>query len=108
SLEFLVSRGLCIEEKGSFRYGPTKTYLEAASPLVATHHLNWRRKTSERFEKLRAEDLVFTYPVVMSEEDFLVIREKLVQFIEEFKKTTGPSSSDQLYCLNVDWLRLFG
>jgi uncharacterized protein (TIGR02147 family) len=107
ALDFLVTRGLCTEEDGSYRYGPTHTYLEATSPLVATHHLNWRRKAAERFDRLRAEDLVFTYPVVMSEKDFLSMRETLVQFIEEFKKTVTESPSEQLYCLNLDWLKIF-
>lgn len=106
ALEFLVSRGLCIEQNGKIKYGPTHTYLEAASPLVVTHHLNWRRKSSERFDQLRPEDLVFTYPVAMSEKEFLVVREKLVQFIEEFKKTVTPSPSENLYCLNLDWLKM--
>lgn len=108
AVEFLISRGLCIEQNGKIKYGPTRTYVEASSPLVATHHMNWRRKTSERFDKLRTEDLVFTYPVVMSEKDFLVVREKLVQFVEEFKKTVAPSPSDGLYCLNLDWLKMLG
>lgn len=106
ALEFLISRGLCLEQHGKIRYGPTRTYLEAASPLVTTHHLNWRRKTAERFDLLRAVDLVFTYPVAMSEKDFLIVREKLVQFIEEFKNTVTPSPSENLYCLNMDWLKM--
>lgn len=106
AVEFLLSCGLCLEEKGRLKFGPAKTYIEASSPLVATHHLNWRRKTTERFDQLRQEDLVFTYPVVMAEKDFLVVREKLVQFIEEFRKTVGPSPSEELYCFNLEWLKL--
>lgn len=106
AVDFLITRGLCVEDKGKIQYGPTQTYLEAASPLVVTHHLNWRRKSMECFDKLRDEDLVFTYPVAMSEKDFLIIREKLVQFIEEFKKTVAPSPSSSLYCLNLEWLKV--
>ena len=107
-LDFLISRGLCKEEGNKIVYGLVPTYIEAASPLAARHHLNWRQKTQEKFDQLRSEDLVFTYPTAISEEDFQKIREKLVQFIEEFKKTTEPSPSENLYCLNIDWLKLSG
>lgn len=105
-LDFLISRGLCREEGSRIVYAAKATYVDANSPLVTRHHLNWRQQTQARFEKLRAEDLVFTYPTAISEKDFLAIREKLVQFIEEFKKTTEPSPSENLYCLNFDWIKL--
>ena len=38
--------------------------------------------------------------------DFLAVREKLVRFFEEFKKTAEPSPSESLFCLNVDWVKL--
>lgn len=106
AIDFLVSRKLCVEENGRLRFGPVRTYLESSSPLVAAHHLNWRRKTSERFEKVRPDDLIFTYPVAMSETDFARVREKLIQFIEDFKGIVSPSPSESLYCLNLDWLKM--
>lgn len=105
-LDFLIGRGLCREEKNKIIYGSVPTYIDANSPLVARHHLNWRQKTQEKFDELRNEDLVFTFPTVNSEDDFQKVREKLVQLIEEIKKVTEPSSSDNLYCLNIDWLKL--
>lgn len=105
-LDFLISRRLCREEGNKIVFGSVPTYVESSSPWAARHHLNWRQKTQEKFDQLRSEDMVFTYPTVISEEDFQKIREKLVQFIEEFKKITEPSPSENLYCLNLDWLKL--
>lgn len=106
ALDFLISRGLCTETKGKIVYAVKKTYLDAGSPLAIRHHTNWREQAIRSYEHLREEDLAFTYPTVISEEDFLKIREQLVAFIEEFKKDTLPSPSDHLYCLNIDWLKL--
>ena len=107
ALDFLISRGLCREERGGrIVYGDVATYVEADSPFAARLHANWRQKTQESFESLRKEDLVFTYPTVISEMDFLAVREKLVRFFEEFKKTAEPSPSESLFCLNVDWVKL--
>lgn len=105
-LDFLIGRGLCEEKNGRIVYGSVPTYIEAGSALVSRHHLNWRQKTQEKMENLRTEDLVFTFPTAISEEDFQIIREKLVQFIEDFKKIATPSPSEHLYCLNIDWLKI--
>lgn len=105
-LEFLLSRRMCVEENGKIRYGGVNTYLEAGSPLVVRHHQNWRQKTQAGFDRLRNEDLAFTYPVTLSEKDFLRIREKLVLFISEFRQITEPSPADDLYCLNIDWIKV--
>jgi uncharacterized protein (TIGR02147 family) len=105
-LDFLISRNLCEEKTHRVVYGQIPTYIEASSPIVTRHHMNWRQKAQEKFDNLRAEDLVFTFPTTMSEEDFEVLREKLVQFIEEFKSLAAPSPADHLYCLNVDWLKI--
>lgn len=106
ALEFLLSRGLCIEENNKIKYGSIPTYLEASSPLASRHHLNWRQKSQEKFEQIRSEDLAITLPCVLSEEDAQKIREKIVQMIEEVKKTYEPSPSEELYILNVDWIKL--
>jgi hypothetical protein len=104
--DFLKSRGLCREKNGKLEYGPVPTYIEASSPLVVRHHLNWRQVSQEKFDRLSKEDLVFTYPTVISRDDFEKIREKLVKVIEEFKKTCDASPSESLYCLNLDWLKI--
>lgn len=106
ALDFLISRGLCLEENHKIKYGPIPTYVEASSPLVIRHHLNWRQRTQERFEQIRDQDLVFTFPGVLSENDANQIREKLIQVIEEIKKISDPSPSDELYVLNIDWMKL--
>ena len=105
-IDFLVSRGLCEEKGNRIVYQNIPTYIEASSPLVVRHHMNWRQKSQASFENLREQDLAFTYPTAITEEDFQVIREKLVQFIEEFKRLSAPSPSEHLYCLNIDWLKI--
>lgn len=105
-VDFLVSRYLCTEEGGRICYAETSTYLEAGSALVGRHHQNWRDKVREKVENLRDEDLMFTYPTTMSEQDFMIVREKMAHFIREFKELSAPSPSEQLYCFNLDWVKL--
>lgn len=41
---FLLQNGLCKEEKGEIKVGPSSTHLESTSPWVRLHHYNWRQK----------------------------------------------------------------
>lgn len=105
-VDFLLNCGLCIEEKNKIKYGLVETYLESSSPHVLQHHLNWRKKTQEKLESMTEQDLFFTFPVVITDTDAAKIREKIVQLIESVKKISDPSPSEELYSLNLDWVKL--
>ena len=61
---------------------------------------------ASQLEALSPQELAFTYPTVISEADFLRLREELVRLIERFKKECDASPSERLYCLNVDWVEV--
>ena len=105
-LEFLSERGLVNVKGSQYSYGLVPTYLESVSPMIIRHHMNWRHKAQQHFDKIRTNDLLFTFPVILSEEDAQKIRGKLVEVIEEIKKISDPSPSDEFYILNLDWLKL--
>lgn len=104
-IEFLCECKLCVRENDKIKYGPLNTYLESSSHLVSRHHLNWRQKSQEKFDNLKDTDLVFTYPVTLSEKDATLVREKLVLLIEDIKKNCEQSPSDLLYMFNIDWVK---
>lgn len=106
ALDFLLSRGLCEEAGKKVIYRELKTYVASDSPLAARHHANWRAKVASQLDTLERKELAFTYPTVISESDFLELREELVRFIEKFKKTCDASPSERLYCLNLDWVEI--
>jgi hypothetical protein len=105
-VEFLLSRGLCIEEKGEIRVGPSRIHLESTSPHVTRHHTQWRLKALEKQPQMSERDLVFTAPLTVSAQDAAKIRERMVQLIEEVSQTVGRSEPEQLNCLNIDWIQI--
>lgn len=106
-LRFLISCGLCVEENGLYKMGPQRTHLEASSPLISRHHVNWRLKAVERTTELEhSEELQFSSPVVISKSDAVRIRNILLDEIQSVMKIVTPSSSEILYCLNVDWIKV--
>jgi uncharacterized protein (TIGR02147 family) len=105
-VEFLVKNGLCVDRGGNLTYGPRSTHVNAESPLVARHHMNWRLKTMENLEGLKPWELVFTSPVAVSQKDAEAIRRKLLDAVDDWAKIADQSPSERLMCLNLDWVEI--
>lgn len=105
-LEFLVRTGLCKVKNGEFIYGPTRTHVEAESPLANRHHINWRLKAIEQLERMEPDELVFTSPVVIEKKDAIKIRKLILEFLQNADRAFEKSGSEELFCLNVDWVRI--
>lgn len=103
-LEFLVETGLVQENQGTFSIGEAQTYVGADSMFLNRHHINWRLKLLEEIHQSQPIDLRFTNTVTLSKADFMLIREKLVQMITEFRAQTAPSKAESLACLTLDWI----
>lgn len=104
-LDFLLSTGLCKEEKGKIVVGPSSTHLEASSPWVRVHHANWRQQALQHLPQEENGKLHYTAPLTVSAEDALKIREMIVQFLEKVDKVIDPSPSEEVRCLNIDWFK---
>lgn len=69
--------------------------------------MNWRFKANEVIQHANLKDeLFFSYPIVISKKDQKIIKEKILSWIEEFSKIAGPSNSEELMCLNIDWFKI--
>ncbi len=106
ALEFLLSVGLCVEVDGKIKPGPANTHLGADSPLVGRHHQNWRVKGFEKMGALRPSELFLTMPATLTEKDAILLRRKIVEFIDDFVKVIDASKGEALYCFNIDWFNV--
>ena len=102
-MEFLISTGLCIEQKNGYHIGIRKTHLKADSPLITRHHTNWRLKAIEQFPKLTSEELAFSSPLTISKKDFQNLKLKILDMIEEVSEKVKTTSPEELACLNIDF-----
>jgi len=101
-LEFLLAHGLVVQNDKGLDMGPARTHIEASSPLVSRHHMNWRTKALQRIDRFTNKELFFTGPVVFSENAQTEVREILVQAIEKFMKVVQEAPSEKLSCINID------
>lgn len=108
-VEFLLSVGLCVEEDGKLKMGPSRTHIGADSPLIGRHHANWRFKAIERVgrvSKSSESELIFTSPLTIATRDAAEAREILLQAIEKISARVEGGDPEKLFCLNVDWFEV--
>ena len=105
-IEFLLKAGLCIEGPRGLAPGPQMTHLEEDSPLVSRHHGNWRIKAMEHHPILRHDELAYTAPMSLSAADVAKVRALLADLVQKTDEIVGPSPSEKLYCLCLDWFEI--
>jgi uncharacterized protein (TIGR02147 family) len=103
TLKFLVEAQLCFQNGPYFTVGTQSTHLEAGSPYLLKHHINWRLRAIQVSEELKEEELMYTVNVSLAKKDFGLLREEMVQFIKKFLDRIHPSPSEEIATLNLDW-----
>jgi len=105
-MEFLLRTGLCRREGKKIVVGPSSTHVESTSPWVNVHHMNWRNRAIQSLGSANPLDLHYSSPVTLSALDCEFVKERLIQLIEDVRATVGPSASEKMYCLNLDWFQV--
>ncbi|MFN3696710.1 MAG: TIGR02147 family protein [Pseudobdellovibrio sp.] len=106
TLDFLVSRGLCRFEKNKYIMGPSRTHLPESSPFIIPRQSTWRSKAGEKMSNPDKTDLYYTAPMSLSKEDLPRIRREILLFIDRINSIVGPSKSETVSCINIDWFKL--
>lgn len=101
--DFLVLNGLCEIKEGELTCGPPMTHISRHSPVVKSHHSNWRIKAIERVVLQNEKDLFFTMPMSLSEKDAEKFREALLKVISTIHKDVRNSKSETVRTLNIDF-----
>lgn len=102
-VDFLLQNNLLVQKNGALQVGPQKTYIGADSLLVNKHHQNWRLQGFREMLNQNDQNLFYTGPMSLSKELAAQIRHELPTFIEKLYKRLGPSTSETVRCLNIDW-----
>jgi len=107
-LEFLVTSGLAIERKGSFKTGPTSIHLGNDSSMISKHHSNWRLQAIQSLEKERPDELHYSSAVTVAQEDVAEVRKIIISAIEQIRSVVKSSRDERLYCYSMDLFELGG
>ncbi len=104
--ELLQSELLKKSKNGEISVGPKRTHLPEDSPLVISHHLNWRKKASSYIDKMSDDNLFLTCPLSISHDDAFEVKTKLLKIFEEIIQKSIPSDPEEARCINIDFFKL--
>jgi uncharacterized protein (TIGR02147 family) len=102
-IEFLLEHKLCLMKEGKLKMGPARTHIGSSNLLVVKHHQNWRLQAFQKMIQTDDDNLFYTSPMSLSFEVAEKIRRELPSFIEKISASVGPSKSETVRCLNIDW-----
>jgi hypothetical protein len=105
-LEFLCLAKLVIEKNGSFIVLDKHIRIGQSSHNIIKHHTHWRQQAIESLERETANDLHYSSVISLSEADLKEVKEKILQFIQEFLQKIKSSSEEQLYGFSIDFFDL--
>lgn len=79
-----------------------EAHLSRHSPLIFSHHNNWRQQALRDAQETNSDSMHFTVVQSISRRDFQRLRQMVANFIEEFSGVTNPSPPEDLVCFNCD------
>jgi hypothetical protein len=91
----------------SLHMGTQRTFLSKTSPFITNHHTNWRLRAIETSKNLSDQELMFSFPMSISEKDFARIREMFAEIISKSSLIIKDSPSERVACMNIDlfWVK---
>lgn len=106
ALEFLSSFGFVKPNGKYWIYAGSELHVPNNSPLVQLHHNNWRQRAVTDAQSNQAGVVHFTAVQSLSKEDAENIKNSALEFIENSIRLAGPSSSEELVCLTLDFFKV--
>lgn len=105
-LDFLVAKGLLVENAGIYSVGKTHIFLGSDSPYITQHHTNWRIKAIESLGRVESRDLHLSTVLSLSRSDVSRVKEMLIQSIQEVRKLARESKEEELHCFSLDFFEI--
>jgi len=99
---FLSETKLIFLENGIYRIGKTRIHLKSDSPLVKSHHQNFRSKAIATLGEDNDFDLHYSAALTLSKKDALKIRQMLLKFLADKEEILIPSPNEEIIGLNFD------
>jgi uncharacterized protein (TIGR02147 family) len=109
ALDFLLSTGLCRNEKHGLVIGASKLHLDSNDPMIYRHHQNWRQIALDRFSRsafLAPEELAVSIPFATSKANLEKLRLSIQTQVREWIKVIDSGKEEIGAILNLDFLKL--
>ncbi len=105
-LDFLISTGLIVLNRGCYQISSRRIHLGADSPLLAKHHSNWRLRAMQALEGQGESILHYSSVISLAEKDVSAIKDILLRALELQEAVLEASKEEAAYCLSLDFFRI--
>jgi uncharacterized protein (TIGR02147 family) len=105
-LNFLISQDLIKKVGNHYVWNSGNIHLADDSNWLSTHHLNWRFRAIDNFQKRDQSATHYTAIQSMSVADFELLKKKIAKFIKEFNSVSDPSTPEEVFCFNIDFFKI--
>jgi hypothetical protein len=106
TLSGLGAQGLVEQHDGKWRCLPTHLHLPADSPFSAMNHANWRSRAVLDAQLPGARGLHYTGVQSHSRAALQSVRARLLETIEDTRRTFSSSPEETLSCVTVDFFEV--
>ncbi|MBY0371383.1 DUF4423 domain-containing protein [bacterium] len=105
-LKFLNGQGLVVQAGNRWQVTVSHLHLPKSSLLTRTNHLNWRQKAMDATHVGEDQGLRYSLVFSASRKDVEKIEKKILELIEETRKTIESSGEEDLVCFLCDYFPL--
>lgn len=105
-LKQLENLGFVVKNNNIYKWSSGNVYLEDGSPLLSTHHGNWRMRALDNCQKGDQDAIHYSVVQTMSLDDFELLKKKIANFIKSFNKISDPSFPEESFCFNIDFFKI--
>ena len=105
-LQVLQTYGFIQENNNNWVYTKGASHLPRESSMNELNHTHWRLRSISNIQKQIPDDLHYTSVFSMSLEDTEKLRKFLIETIAGSRGIIGPSQSEDIFCMNLDFFRV--
>lgn len=105
-IDFLKKASFIEEDESGLSIKRFRVHVDAKSPMIDKHHVNWRIKAIEQIEKRNPEDFHFSGIYGIARKDAKVIHDILLNQLKTIEDVVKDSKEDSPYILLLDFWNL--
>lgn len=98
--------GLIEREENTWKFKMGDFHIGKESPLLTNHHQNWRQKAVLDSQNSMTDGLHFSAVYTLSKNDIEVIKNKVLNLIEDSLTIVKKSEEQEIVCFNIDFFKL--
>lgn len=104
-LETLQKYNLVEYTNGRWIFHKPAGHLSRDSAMTELNHAHWRQRAILNVQSDDADAVHYTSVLTIKPDDFIRIRDTLIQAISDSRKISDPSPSEEIYCLTLDFFK---